>query len=367
MHEADRQDAEYLEALKRELYRDVVTGFITTDQVQPILNGAEEYRRLRRQAGERLRVVRDRLRTTGAAWRRTWRRKRLKTNGKTISVEQIIRDLAERQYVCDETIADAIYLSLLLQKPLLVEGEPGVGKTEIAKVLADVLGTELIRLQCYEGLDETKALYEWNYQKQLLFIQGEKRNASDVFSRDFLMERPLLRAILAEERAPVLLIDEIDKADEEFEAFLLELLSDFQVSIPEFGTVKARTIPHIVITNNDTREISHAVKRRCIYLYIDYPTVEKEQEILLRKVPGLSAAVARRVAELMHVLRTRADLVKNPSIAEGIDFARALALEGITRLDGPTIDRFLPTIIKNREDAAGLRKRGGGQWLCETS
>jgi len=244
-----------------------------------------------------------------------------------------------------------------------VEGEPGVGKTEIAKVLSAMLDTELIRLQCYEGLDENKALYEWNYQKQLLYIQGQERSIRDVFSEEFLMLRPLLKAIQAEGKPPVLLIDEIDKADEEFEAFLLEILSDFQVSIPEFGTVKAKTIPHIIITNNDVRELTDALKRRCIYLYIDYPTVDKEEDILRKKVPGIPAALARQVAQLMHTLRARSDLLKKPSIAEGIDLARALTIEGVADIEETTVDRFLPTILKNKEDMAMMRKKGQEKWL----
>lgn len=365
MAEISSREEEYLEALKREVYYDVVKGLLKVSDIDPILTGAEDYLRLRRQSITCLQRWRDLLLSIYGSIRGQFKRGMLMISGNAISVEQIIKNFADLDYVCDATIADSVYLSLLLQKPLLIEGEPGVGKTEIAKVLAKMLGTELIRLQCYEGLDESKALYEWNYQKQLLYIQGKECGIEDVFSQEFLMVRPLLRAILTEGPPPVLLIDEIDKADEEFEAFLLETLSDFQVSIPEFGTVKAKTIPHIVITNNDVRELTNALKRRCIYLYIDYPTVEKEQEILFKKVPGIKAAVAQQIAQLMNTLRSKVDLLKKPSIAEGIDFARAVTLEGTGNVDAETIDKFLPTLLKNKEDIAMVRKRGGGKWLGE--
>lgn len=357
MRSSSSHDEEYLEALKREVYFDVITGFLKTSDIDPILTGAQDYLNLRRKTRARIRQ-----------WK-NWIQYKLKrgilmVNGNIITVDQVIQRFSALDYVCDNTIAYAIYLSLLLQKPLLIEGEPGVGKTEIAKVLSAMVGAELIRLQCYEGLDENKALYEWNYQKQLLFIQGKERTAEDVFSEEFLMVRPLLKAILSDV-SPVLLIDEIDKADEEFEAFLLEILSDFQISIPEFGTLKAKTIPHIIITNNDVRELTDALKRRCIYLYIDYPTVEKEQNILLKKVPGIKEPLARQIAELMHTLRTRVELMKKPSIAEGIDFARAVTMEGLETVDGDVVDRFLPTLLKNKEDVAMMKKRGGGKWLAE--
>ncbi|HWP95478.1 MAG TPA: MoxR family ATPase [Syntrophomonadaceae bacterium] len=357
MEHSSSHDEAYLDALKREVYFDVVTGFLKLRDIDPIMSGAQDYLSLRRQTLARIQH-----------WK-YWIQYKLKrgilmVNGNAITVEQVIEQFAARDYVCDSTIAFAVYLSLLLQKPLLIEGEPGVGKTEIAKVLSSMVNTELIRLQCYEGLDENRALYEWNYQKQLLFIQGKERTAEDVFSEEFLMVRPLMKAILSE-TSPVLLIDEIDKADEEFEAFLLEILSDFQISIPEFGTLKAKTIPHIIITNNDVRELTDALKRRCIYLYIDYPTVEKEQNILVKKVPGIKAPLAQQIAELMHTLRTRVDLLKKPSIAEGIDFARAMTMEGIQAVDGDAIDKFLPTLLKNKEDVAMMSKRGGGKWLAE--
>ncbi len=357
MKDTSSSDKEYLEALQRELYYDVVSGFLKSQDVSPILNGAQEYLHLRRGLLTRIRQI------------QYWLQYKLKRgilmiNGKVITVEEVIRQFAELDYICDANIAYAVYLSLLLQKPLLIEGEPGVGKTEIAKVLSAMVNTDLIRLQCYEGLDENKALYEWNYQKQLLFIQGQERTVDDVFAEEFLLVRPLMKAILSE-KSPVLLIDEIDKADEEFEAFLLEILSDFQISIPEFGTIKAKSIPHIIITNNDVRELTDALKRRCIYLYIDYPSVDKERNILLKKVPDIRESRARQIAEFMHTLRTKADLQKKPSIAEGIDFARAVTLEGIETVNGSVVDKFLPTLLKNKEDVARINKRGGGKWLDE--
>lgn len=364
MPELADYDEEYLEALQRELYLDLAGGYVQSRDIPSILTGAQDYLYLRQRVGEWIGQWKQQLSglfsLTGA-----FKRGMGMKNGNIMSSAQIIEKFAELDYICDEGIADAIYLSLLLQKPLLIEGEPGVGKTEIAKVLAAMLKSELIRLQCYEGLDESKALYEWNYQKQLLYIQGQERGMEDVFSEEFLMVRPLLKAILSEGTPPVLLIDEIDKADEEFEAFLLEVLSDFQISIPEFGTIKARTIPIIVITNNDLRELTSALKRRCIYLYIDYPTIEKEQQILAKKVPGITPPVARQVAGQMNTLRSRVDLLKKPSIAEGIDFARAVVIEGLAEINQETLDRFLPALLKNKDDMSMVRKRGGGKWLGE--
>lgn len=289
-----RAEEKYLEELQRELYADVVGGQIKSEEVIPILTGAQEYLRLRR----RLNAFLLRFRSKSKRW---WSKLFPFTVKRTLSPEDIRERFFYYGYVCDEPIAEAVHLSLVLEKPLLVEGEPGVGKTEIAKVLAQVLQADLIRLQCYEGLDENKALYEWNYQKQLLYIQGGKE-VQDIFSEEFLLPRPLLKAI-TNDKPTVLLIDEIDKADEEFEAMLLEILSDFQISIPELGTIKARRKPHVIITNNDTRDLSDALVRRCVYLYIDYPTVEKEEAILLKKVKGLSPLMAREIALLMHNLK----------------------------------------------------------------
>lgn len=356
-------DEVYMDNLKREAYFDVVTGVLKWDDVSPILVGAEDYLRLRHKGIDLIKKWSERLRSITGLKRRLTGRGMIMINDKQISTERISEEFAAFDYICDEQIAEAVYFSLLLKKPLLIEGEPGVGKTEIAKVLAAMMGSELIRLQCYEGLDESKALYEWNYQKQLLYIQGKERAIEDVFGEEFLMVRPLMKAILAEGTPPILLIDEIDKADEEFEAFLLEVLSDFQISIPEFGTIKARTIPLIVITNNDVRELTNALKRRCIYLYIDYPTIDKERDILLKKVPGIKANVALQIAQAMNNLRSKADLLKKPSIAEGIDFARAVTLEGIDDISDHVVKRFLPTLLKNKDDIAMMRKGGQITWL----
>jgi MoxR-like ATPase len=243
----------------------------------------------------------------------------------------------------------------------LIEGPAGVGKTEIAKVLAEMLHTELVRLQCYEGLDEARALYEWNYQKQLLRIQtdtaqeqGWEEVSTHIFSRDYLLERPLLRAISAA-RKLVLLIDEIDKADEEFEAFLLEVLSDFQVSIPELGTIRAAQRPVVVLTSNRTRELSEALKRRCLHLYIDFPGIEDEAKIVALKVPECDEQLRRQVARFINSLR-KLELKKAPSIAETLDWTRALLALGIKELDTPTVKRTLNLVLKYEED---IRKAEG--------
>ncbi|GIW40893.1 MAG: ATPase [Candidatus Binatia bacterium] len=266
--------------------------------------------------------------------------------------------LRRSDYVTTERVETVLFLALNLGKPLLVEGPAGAGKTELGKVLAETLRTELVRLQCYEGLDEAKALYEWNYQKQLLRIQADRRDgraweevSHDIFSRDYLLERPLLRAITAPSPV-VLLVDEVDKADEEFEAFLLEVLSDFQVTIPELGTVRARSRPVVVLTSNRARELSEALKRRCLYLWLDFPGIEKEKEIVARKVPDLDEKLRRQVVEFVHGLR-KLDLRKVPSIAETLDWARALVALGVRELDLPTVRRTLNLVLKHEED---LRK-----------
>lgn len=275
-----------------------------------------------------------------------------------ISREDIRDGLQRSRYLTTETVETVLFLALTLEKPLLIEGPAGAGKTEIGKVLAETLSTELIRLQCYEGLDEAKALYEWNYQKQLLRIQADRQRdtaweevSQHVFSRAYLLERPLLRALTASHRA-VLLIDEIDKADEEFEAFLLELLSDFQVSIPELGTVKATERPVVVLTSNRARELSDALKRRCVYLWLDFPAVEQEREIVALKVPTLAPRLQAQVARFVHGLR-RLDLHKAPSIAETLDWARALDSLKITELSAPAVRQTLSLVLKHEED---LRK-----------
>ena len=244
------------------------------------------------------------------------------------------RKLDEAKYIYDDTLATVLSVALQLGRPLLIEGAAGVGKTEIAKVMASVLDRDLVRLQCYEGLDESKALYEWNYQKQLLSIQVNMADTdrdqltNSLFSDEYLLERPLLKSIRSE-REVVLLIDEIDKADEEFEAFLLELLSEMQVTIPEIGTVKAQTIPFIVLTSNRARPLSEALRRRCAYLYIDYPTIEKELAILRAKLPHIDDRLSAQVALAVQKLRANEAILKKPSIAETLDWAAALNALGI--------------------------------------
>ena len=269
--------------------------------------------------------------------------------------------LKRARYITTPKVETAIYLSLVLEKPLLIEGPAGVGKTEVAKVLAELLQTELVRLQCYEGLDEARALYEWNYQKQLLRIhadtaqeQGWDEVESHIFSREYLLERPLLHAISVP-RKVVLLIDEIDKADEEFEAFLLEVLSDFQVSVPELGTLRALHRPAVVLTSNRARELSEALKRRCLHLYIDFPGFEDEARIIALKVPDLDEKLRRQVARFINGLR-KLDFKKAPSIAETLDWARALLALGVKELDAPGIKRTLNLVLKYEED---IRKAEG--------
>ncbi len=278
-----------------------------------------------------------------------------------ITPDDIRAGLARARYITTEAVETVLYLALVLEKPLLIEGPAGAGKTEIGKVLAETLHADLIRLQCYEGLDEAKALYEWNYQKQLLRIQADRDQGlsgeevtQHVFSRDFLLERPLLRAITVPRRA-VLLIDEVDKADEEFEAFLLELLSDFQVTIPELGTVRAVQRPAVVLTSNRSRDLSEALKRRCVYLWLDFPGVEKEREIVALKVPDLESKLQEHVARFVSGLR-KLDLHKAPSIAETLDWARALRALQIKELTPAAVRQTLNLVLKHDED---LRKAEG--------
>ena len=267
-------------------------------------------------------------------------------------------DLRERfeaaDYVADDTLVTTVYLSLRLGKPLLIEGEPGSGKTELGKVLAESFETELIRLQCYEGLAAENTLYEWNYTKQLLAVQSGDSAEAGVFSEEYLFERPLLRALTHEgEAPPVLLIDEVDRADEEFEAFLLEVLSDFQVTIPEFGTVTAETPPIVIITSNRTRGLSDALKRRCLYLHVDAPSYETEREIVRRKVPQLDATVAAEVCAIVAELRENAFL-KRPGVAETLDWARAVAELRApgddSDISAAEIERTIGTLLKEVED-----------------
>lgn len=272
-------------------------------------------------------------------------------------IEKLKLMLNEQKYVSDDELAITLYVALTLGRPLLVEGAAGVGKTEIAKVMAKALGRELVRLQCHEGLDESKALYEWNYQKQLLAIQVQMGKVCDdtdkltssLFSEEYLLERPLLKSIRSE--APVvLLIDEIDKADEEFEAFLLELLSEFQVTIPEMGTISATSDPFVVLTSNNTRPLSDALKRRCAYLYIDYPSVDKETRIIETKLPNIDKALALQTVKAVKYLRDNEKVVKKPSVAETLDWISALSALGYNRIDQDAAQQTIGFVLKNNDD-----------------
>jgi len=266
-------------------------------------------------------------------------------------IERLTQDLKRHQYIAERPVVTAIHLASKLGRPLLVEGPSGVGKTEVAQVMAQVLGTELIRLQCYEGIDTNAALYEWNYQKQLLHIRlSETRETTEaeIFSESYLLKRPLLQAITLD-RSPVLLLDEIDRSDEEFEAFLLELLSDWQVSIPELGTVRARQRPYTVLTSNRTRELSDALRRRCFYLWIDFPSFEKELEIVRTKVPQANGALRSEVIAFVQMLR-RLSLEKPPGISETLDWAAALVYFERDRLSRELVESTLGLILKHVED-----------------
>src|SRR3954451_9388786 len=282
------------------------------------------------------------------------------------SVAQVREGLGQVGYLADESAALVSFLAQRLGKPILVEGPAGVGKTELAKALSRSSGRRLIRLQCYEGLDEAKALYEWNYRKQLLRIQAEatgegegswEATRGDIFGEEFLLTRPLMEAISADD-AVVLLIDEIDKTDQEFEAMLLEVLSDFQISIPELGVIEARTRPIVVLTSNNSRELTEALKRRCLYLWLDYPSVERELEIVRLHAPELDEGLARRLVEIVHMIR-QLDLKKPPSIAESIDWARALLLLGAEDVDGDLLKKTMSIIVKHRTDLDLVAERVG--------
>ena len=285
------------------------------------------------------------------------------------SIENVISRFSEQRYICNQRIATVVYLATHLRKPILVEGPAGVGKTELAKVISGATGCNLVRLQCYEGLDEAKALYEWEYAKQLLYTQILKDKIGEViegtktlkdaverigsqdsvfFSHRFILPRPLLQAISADQQQ-VLLIDEIDKSDSEFEAFLLEVLSDFQVSVPELGTIKAKEIPLVVLTSNNAREMSDALKRRCLHLYIDFPDRQQELEIVKMKVPGVGEKLAEEVVDVVQGIR-KLDLKKVPSISETLDWAKALTLLNVNRLDESTVNETLNTILKYEGD-----------------
>ncbi len=279
------------------------------------------------------------------------------------SIADVAEGLRAVGYLPGESTALVAYLATKLGKPVLVEGPAGVGKTELAKALASYLQRELVRLQCYEGLDEAKALYEWNYRKQLLRIQSEQAGAGwdevqdDIFGEEFLLARPLMTAI-ASEQPVVLLIDEIDKTDQEFEAMLLEVLSDFQISIPELGRVVSRPHPVVLLTSNNTRELTEALKRRCLYLWLDYPELEHELEIVRLHAPELSETVARRLVEVIGMVR-ELDLKKPPSIAESIDWARALLLLGVKEIDSDTFMETMSVIVKHRTDMDVVADRVG--------
>jgi len=294
------------------------------------------------------------------------------------TIEAVQTRFRDQGYICSKDIATCVYLATTMGKPILVEGPAGVGKTELAKVLALSTGSDLIRLQCYEGLDEGKALYEWEYAKQLLYTQILKDKIADVigdakslpdavdrlsdeedafFSERFLLSRPLLRAIRSEESA-VLLIDEIDKSDHEFEAFLLEVLSDFQVTVPELGTFKSDRVPMVILTSNNARELSDALKRRCLHLYIDFPTMDQEMSIVMIKIPGITDVLARQVAHVVKGLRA-IDLKKAPSIAETLDWARALTVLNVDSLGRETVEQTLNLILKYESDTSKAKRQMG--------
>ncbi len=274
------------------------------------------------------------------------------------SIEALQEAIQSQDYICDRSLATVIFLAMQLEKPILLEGEAGVGKTEVAKVMAAMLGAKLIRLQCYEGLDVNSALYEWNFPRQMLHIRvAEVATATstadieqEIYSAPYLIKRPLLEAIQSGSEQPtVLLIDEVDRSDEEFEAFLLEVLSDFQISIPEIGTIKAERLPLVILTSNRTREIHDALKRRCLFHWIDYPTFDKELEIVRAKVPQLGNDLAGQICRFVEMMRQQ-DFYKRPGVAETLDWARALLFLGRQRLDIPTIEETLGCVLKYKED-----------------
>jgi MoxR-like ATPase len=279
------------------------------------------------------------------------------------SVDEVIAAFAANEYIADRSLAVSVHLALQMGRPLFLEGEAGVGKTEVGKVLAALLGTPLIRLQCYEGLDVNHAVYEWDYARQMLAIrlieakgEGARADVSDIMSREFLVARPLLQAVETPGR-PVLLIDELDRADEEFEAYLLEILSDFQVTVPEIGTIRADEPPVVILTSNRTREIHDALKRRCIYHWLDYPDLDREVAIVMTRVPGIEERLARQLALAMKDLRAL-DLFKPPGVAETLDWARALRVLGAHELDKASIDDTLGVILKYREDVELVTREG---------
>ena len=276
------------------------------------------------------------------------------------SVQQVRAGLKDVHYLADEGIAGVVYLADRLGKPVLVEGPAGTGKTQLAKSVAEMTGARLIRLQCYEGLDESKALYEWNYKKQLLRIQADRHSDSwsevhdDIFSDEFLLSRPLLEAIIADDPV-VLLIDEVDRVEVETEALLLEILSEYQVSIPELGTISAKQIPLVFLTSNNTRELSEALKRRCLYLHVDYPDMDREKEIVLTKVPDVSSNLADQIARIVRSIR-QMELKKSPSVSETLDWAQTLMLLGVTKIDAETATSTANILLKYQSDIAKASK-----------
>ena len=289
-------------------------------------------------------------------------------NPKQLTIEKVQEALRKEKYICDRSLATVVYLSISMGKPLLLEGEAGVGKTEVAKVLAEIMETKLIRLQCYEGLDANTALYEWNYPKQMLRIKLEEVGRRDrgaveteIFSEEYLVKRPLLEAIQGNGATPpVLLIDEIDRADVEFEAFLLEVLSDFQITIPELGTIRAKARPYVFLTSNRTREIHDALKRRCLYHWIDYPTFEKEREILATKFPEIRERLAGQICSFMQQVR-QMNFYKRPGVAETLDWASALIMLNRDELDEKTVQETVGCIFKYREDLHHLEEEIAGK------
>ena len=279
-------------------------------------------------------------------------------------IKEILHKLESESYIADASIATSIYMAQALERPLLIEGRAGVGKTEVANVMARLLGTKLIRLQCYEGLDVTTALYEWNYPKQLLWIKLDEQSGrsaeereQEIFSEPFLLQRPLLAALSEKDKAPVLLIDEVDRADEEFEAFLLEMLGDFQVSIPEIGTIKAKHRPLVILTSNRSRDLSDALRRRCLYLWIDYPDLDKELQIVRAKVSGIEENLAWQVCRFVEETR-EIGLDKVPGISETLDWARAMVVLHLDHLDREVVEQTMGTLIKDVDDIERFHDEG---------
>ena len=288
-------------------------------------------------------------------------------------VSAFVKSFDKLGYIVDEELATVLFLMTRLQKPLLLEGHPGVGKTEVANILAAHLGTELIRLQCYEGLDVHSAVYEWNYQKQLLSIKIQESNQKTdlekekhIFGKDFLMPRPLLKAISGIDKPPVLLIDEIDRADEEFEAFLLELLSVYQISIPEFGTIKAAHPPLVILTSNRTRELSDALRRRCLYHWVSYPSFEKEIKIVRKHLPDIEQKLSEQVVKVINVLRHK-NLEKSPGISETLDWAMSLHVLGRSELDEESFSKTQGSVLKSYSDTEKIKAEGLGKVLEEAT